>query len=174
MWSFDVCIKETVYWTELANRNTIYYSRQYYPPSWADTWNFKGADIESTYTWQWGTSPQLGLTSSGILDDRIHSRLALTFLIDHSHKIALPTSVNLFTLNFERLGDDFRNRSILRTCQTQGGWCTTFAWKCHVSTRVVLMLGSSIRRKLSLGMGTEEVLILDGYDQQRGQRGRKH
>ena len=35
---------------------------------------------------------------------------------------------------------------------------------------MVLMLGSSIRRKLSLGMGTEEVLILDGYDQQRGQK----
>jgi len=34
---------------------------------------------------------------------------------------------------------------------------------------VVLMLGSSIRRKLSLGVGTEEVLVLDGYDQRRGQ-----
>ena len=50
------------------------------------------------------------------------------------------------------------------------GGCTTFAWKCHVSTRVVLMLGSSIRRKLSLGVGTEEVLVLDGYDQQREQQ----
>merc|ERR1719346_57208 len=39
------------------------------------------------------------------------------------------------------------------------GGCTTFACKCHVSTRVVLMFGSSIRRKLSLGVGTEEVLI---------------
>jgi len=76
-----------------------------------------------------GTSPQLGLTSSGILNDRIHFRLALTYCSDHSYKIASPASVKLFTLNFERLGDDFRNQSILRNCQSQGGRVYHFCLK---------------------------------------------
>jgi len=87
-----------------------------------------------------------------ILNPCFKDFFVLTKFTTFSHSV-------LFTLNFERLGDDFRNHSILRYCQSQGGRVYHFCLKMLCVNQVVLMLGSSIRRKLSLGVGTEEVLI---------------